>query len=59
MEKKKKFEPEDSARHRREDEQTITPPAEPVVDRKAAKTDEPALKRKYSEQPPTKHNAKT
>jgi len=59
MEKEEKFEPRDSTRHHRADEQAVTQKAGDGHRRKTAKTANPALKRKFSEQPPTKHNSKT
>ncbi|GGG98093.1 hypothetical protein GCM10007415_36990 [Parapedobacter pyrenivorans] len=61
MKKKAKFEPKDSNRRLREDDQIVD------TDRSESQTGHqeesnisaPALKRKFSEQPPTKHNSKT
>ncbi|MGV3762175.1 hypothetical protein [Parapedobacter sp.] len=58
MKKDEKFEPKDSIRHPREREQVVTQKADLRV-RKSPDTASPALKRKFSEQPPTKHNSKT
>jgi len=59
MEKKEKFEPQDSENDPRKDEQAVTKKADRTHNQKEAKTTAPALKRKFSEQPPTKHNSKT
>jgi len=59
MEKGEKFEPRDSAQCPPKDEQAVTQKTDRTVNRKEAKTTNPASKRKFSEQPPTKHNSKT
>ncbi len=59
MEKKEKFEPKDSIRHPREAEQAVTHKGAQGNRQKGAKTANPARKREFSEQPPTKHNSKT
>ncbi|WP_326327013.1 hypothetical protein [Parapedobacter sp. 10938] len=59
MKKEEKFEPQDSTRHRNEDEQAVTRKTAHGHIPKSPKTTNPATKRKFSEHPPTKHNSKT
>jgi len=59
MEKKEKLTPEDSAHRPRKDEQAVTKKPRGPQGPREAKTAAPALKRKFSEQPPTKHHSKT
>lgn len=59
MKKKEKFEPVDSNHQPAEDDQTVRRREDQKYTRKEPKITAPALKRKFSEQPPTKHNAKT
>jgi len=59
MEKNEKLKPEDSVHRPRKDEQAITKKTRAHQKPRNAETATPALKRKFSEQPPTKHNSKT
>jgi len=59
MDKNEKLKPEDSAHRPRKDEQVITKKTHAHQGSREAEKATPALKRKFSEQPPTKHNSKT
>jgi hypothetical protein len=59
MKKSEKFEPHDSVRNEKEDRQVVKRAADKRYQRKDPQMDDPAAKRTTSEQPPTKHNAKT
>ncbi|HWK56156.1 MAG TPA: hypothetical protein VNQ80_02385 [Parapedobacter sp.] len=59
MEKEEKFEPKDSTRDVKQQERAVTRKASQGHVQKGEKMANPALKRKFSEQPPTKHNSKT
>ncbi|MGK6351379.1 hypothetical protein ACMGDE_08745 [Parapedobacter sp. DT-150] len=59
MGKHEAFEPTDSKQDRKKDKQVVKRPEDTRYDRDEANLANPAVKRKYSEQPPSKHNSKT
>ncbi|GGC35783.1 hypothetical protein GCM10011386_29910 [Parapedobacter defluvii] len=59
MSQKEKFEPNDSGQQRPKANQVVKQAKDRDYQRKEPALTAPALKRKFSEQPPTWHNSKT
>ncbi|WP_090608826.1 hypothetical protein [Parapedobacter koreensis] len=59
MGKHEEFEPQDSKQDQKKDKQIVKRPEDNRYTSKEANLANPALKKTYSEQPPTKHNSKT
>jgi len=59
MRKNEKFEPKDSEQRRPKADRTVKHAKDRDYQEEEPTIIAPALKRKYSEQPPTKHNSKT
>ncbi len=59
MKKQEKFEPQDSDQQQPKSNQAVKDKKDNDYRRKEPSVTAPALKRKFSEQPPTSHNSKT